>query len=93
MSVTSETTRTPERRSVRQAADTVLTALFRLSLMLMLALGTTVVLLQAAGLVTASAGLIEGTAETLQPILFALSAGFGVLTLLLSYTRGWKTGE
>lgn len=82
-----------QRYGLRQRADAVLTASFRLILITMLALGAVVVLLQIAGLVTVNAGLVEGAADALQPTLFAISAVFGVLTLLLAYVRGWRSGE
>lgn len=90
--MTAQTTET-QRHRLRQRADIVLTVSFRLLLTVMLALGTVVVLLQIAGLVTVNASLVEGAADALQPTLFAISAVFGVLTLLLAYVRDEKSDE
>lgn len=87
--VTEET----ERRPLRRRADAVLSAGFKLTLITMLALGAVVVLVQIVGLLTVNAGLVEGAANALQPTLFAISAGFGVLTMALAYVRGWKNSE
>ncbi|AQZ61218.1 unnamed protein product [[Actinomadura] parvosata subsp. kistnae] len=67
--------------------------LFKIGLVLFLALGVAVVLVQAAGLVAGSPGLVSGAVSALG-LAMTVSAGVtGLLGFVMSYLFHWKTGE
>ena len=77
----------------RQRTITVMTAIFVALLVLMLALGTILVLLQIVGLVIVNGAVITGVAAFLSPLTFGVAGVLGIWTLLLSYAYGWKPAE
>lgn len=78
---------------VRRRITMVLVALFVVALVAMLALGTVVVLLQLAGLLGGQAQFIIDVEQAVGPATYAVSAAFGVITLLVALAFGWKTHD
>jgi hypothetical protein len=79
----------PTRRGIIR----VLTALFVIGLVAMLLLGAVVVLLQLGGLLFNDAAFIINVEKILGPPTYAVSAGFGVITLLVALASGWKSND
>jgi hypothetical protein len=77
----------------RKALIRVMTALFVMLLVTMLALGTVLVLLQFAGLLISNSDFIIGASKTLGPPTYWVSAAFGTFTLLLALAHGWKSAD
>lgn len=78
---------------VRRRAIAIMTPVFVVLLVAMLLLGTTLVLLQIAGLLIVNPDVIIGTAEALSPWAFGVGGALGIWTLLLSYAHGWKPAD
>ncbi|MEV4176534.1 MULTISPECIES: hypothetical protein [unclassified Nonomuraea] len=67
--------------------------LFKAGLVLFLVLGVAVVLLQVAGLVAGSPGLVSGAVSALGMAMTVSAGVTGLLGFVMSYLYHWKTGE
>ncbi|MEO3804636.1 hypothetical protein [Nonomuraea sp. B1E8] len=75
------------------AVKTVTMVLFKIGLVLFLALGVVVVLTQAAGLVAGSPGLVSGVVSALGLAMTVAAGATGLLAFVMAYMFGWKPGE
>jgi hypothetical protein len=67
--------------------------LFKIGLVLFLVLGVALVLVQAAGLVFGSPGLVSGAVSALGMAMTVSAGVTGLLGFLMSYLFHWKVGE
>lgn len=67
--------------------------LFKIGLVLFLALGVVLVLAQAAGLIAGSPGLVSGAVAALGVPMTVAAGVTGLLGFVMSYVYHWKTGE
>ncbi|SEH01867.1 hypothetical protein SAMN05444920_122118 [Nonomuraea solani] len=67
--------------------------LFKIGVVLFLALGVIVVLVQAAGLVAGSPGLVSGAVSALGMAMTVAAGVTGLLGFVMSYLFHWQTGE
>jgi hypothetical protein len=68
-------------------------ALFKIGVVLFLALGVVVVLAQAAGLVAGNPGLVSGAVSALGMAMTVAAGVTGLLGFLMSYLFHWQAGE
>jgi hypothetical protein len=78
---------------VRRGIIRVLLALFVIGLVGMLLLGAIVVFLQLGGLILGNAQFIVDAEKAVGPACYAVSAAFGVITLLVALAFGWKSND
>ncbi|GAA2207710.1 hypothetical protein GCM10009850_031680 [Nonomuraea monospora] len=71
----------------------IVMVLFKIGLVLFLTLGVVVVLVQAAGLVIGSPGLVSGAVSALGMAMTVSAGVTGLLGFVMSYLFHWKTGE
>jgi hypothetical protein len=67
--------------------------LFKIGLVVFLALGIAVVLAQAAGLVAGDPGLVSGAVSSLGMAMTVAAGVTGLLGFVMSYLFHWKAGE
>ncbi|MEV0384671.1 hypothetical protein [Nonomuraea sp. NPDC050643] len=67
--------------------------LFKIGVVLFLALGVGIVLVQAAGLVVGSPGLVSGAVSALGMAMTVSAGVTGLLGFVMSYLFHWQTGE
>ncbi|MEV4110895.1 hypothetical protein [Nonomuraea sp. NPDC049695] len=67
--------------------------LFKIGLVVFLVLGVVVVLVQAAGLVAGSPGLVSGVVSALGMAMTVSAGVTGLLGFAMSYLFHWKAGE
>ncbi|GAA4950101.1 hypothetical protein HD597_002502 [Nonomuraea thailandensis] len=67
--------------------------LFKIGLVLFLALGVALVLTQAVGLAAGSPGLVSGAVSALGTAMTVSAGVAGLLGFLMSYLFHWKAGE
>ena len=79
----------PGRRSLIR----ILITLFVVSLVAMLLLGAVVVFLQLGGLLTHNGPFIIAAEKAVGPATYAVSAAFGIITLLVALAFGWKSND
>lgn len=78
---------------VRRGIIRILIALFVLGLLAMLLLGAVVVFLQLGGLIAGNAQFIIDAEKAVGPATYAVSAAFGITTLLVALAFGWKSND
>lgn len=67
--------------------------LFKIGLVVFLALGVTVVLAQAAGLAAGDPGLVSGAVSSLGTAMTVAAGVTGLLGFVMSYLFRWQAGE
>ncbi|TDD04177.1 hypothetical protein E1292_19645 [Nonomuraea deserti] len=75
------------------AVKTATMILFKIGLVLFLALGVVVVLTQAVGLAAGSPGLVSGVVSALGLAMTVAAGATGLLAFVMAYVFGWKPGE
>jgi hypothetical protein len=77
----------------RRGLIRVVTILFVLLLIAMLALGTLLVALQLFALVTGDGQFVIDAEKTVGPWTYGIAAAFGTLTLVVALAHGWKSTD